>query len=158
MIPIAKIISGGQTGVDRAALDAAIECGYPYGGWIPKGRRADGGIVPEKYVHLREAKSAAYPVRTELNVINSNATLIIYVRNNPSPGTELKQLCKRYERPILFVEFDYYPDNDLAQVDEMRYLLRDHCYRGVLNVAGPRESSVRGIYERAKNFMLMVLR
>ncbi|NQT35909.1 MAG: hypothetical protein HQ581_00380, partial [Planctomycetes bacterium] len=69
----AKIVSGGQTGVDRAALDTAIALGIPQGGWCPRGRPAEDGRIPDRY-DLRETESTAYPVRTERNVVDSDAT------------------------------------------------------------------------------------
>ena len=70
------IVSGGQTGVDRAALDWAIEKGWPHGGYCPKGRIAEDGLIPGKY-NLKEIKSGKYRIRTRLNVIHSDATLIL---------------------------------------------------------------------------------
>ena len=70
------IVSGGQTGVDRAAWAAAIELGLPIGGWVPKGRLAEDGEIPARYAGLREAESAEPAVRTALNVRDSDATLI----------------------------------------------------------------------------------
>jgi len=74
---IAKIVSGGQTGVDRGALEAAVEMGVPYGGLVPKGRRAEDGIVPVAYGQMTEAPFESYVHRTEQNVVNSDCTLII---------------------------------------------------------------------------------
>jgi hypothetical protein len=71
-----KIISGGQTGVDRAALDAALALNIPCGGWCPKGRKAEDGPIPERYP-LQETSSADYRVRTEKNVTDSDGTLIL---------------------------------------------------------------------------------
>ena len=73
---ISKIISGGQTGADRAALDVAIKLSIPHGGWIPKGRKTEDGTLPDKY-KLKEMTTASYPKRTEQNVIDSDGTLII---------------------------------------------------------------------------------
>jgi hypothetical protein len=73
---IKKIISGGQTGADRAALDVALKFDIPHGGWIPKGRKAEDGPLPEQY-QLQEMPTASYPKRTEQNVIDSDGTLII---------------------------------------------------------------------------------
>jgi len=74
---IAKIVSGGQTGVDRGALEAAVELGFPYGGLVPKGRRAEVGVVPETFDQMTEAPFESYVYRTEQNVANSDCTLII---------------------------------------------------------------------------------
>src|SRR5947209_11260398 len=84
---IAKIVSGGQTGVDRAALDVALELGLPCGGWCPKGRRSEGGRIPERYP-LRETTSAAYPARTRRNVLYSDGTLVL-TNGPPTGGTAL---------------------------------------------------------------------
>ncbi len=72
---IKKIISGGQTGADQAALDFAIKHDIPHGGWIPKGRKTEDGIFPDKY-HLQEMPTASYPKRTEKNILDSDGTLI----------------------------------------------------------------------------------
>ena len=71
-----KIISGAQTGADRAGIDAAIECGVEYGGCLPKGRKAEDGVVPEKYTAMQELARGGYPKRTEQNVIDSDGTVI----------------------------------------------------------------------------------
>ena len=73
---LTKIISGGQTGADRAALDVAIEFDIPHGGWIPKGRRTEDGPLPDRYL-LKETKNIGYPQRTEFNIVESDATLIL---------------------------------------------------------------------------------
>jgi hypothetical protein len=71
-----KVISGGQTGVDRAALDAAVEVGIPIGGWIPRGRRSEDGFVPHIYP-LAETPTSEYTERTSFNVRDSDATLVL---------------------------------------------------------------------------------
>ena len=76
MTPKLTIVSGGQTGVDRIALDWAIERGCPHGGYCPKGRIAEDGVIPRKY-NLMETESSKYPVRTRLNIIHSDGTLIL---------------------------------------------------------------------------------
>ena len=84
-----KIVSGAQTGADRGGLEAAIAKGVPIGGWIPQGRRAEDGVVPEKYAGLVETRSTSYLVRTELNVKDSDATLILSLNGTwraPSPA------------------------------------------------------------------------
>ena len=73
---IEKIISGGQTGADRAGLDAVIDLDIPHGGWIPKGRRTEDGGLPEKY-NLKEMITGSYAARTEQNVIDSDGTFIV---------------------------------------------------------------------------------
>jgi hypothetical protein len=71
---IEKIISGGQTGADRDALDIAIELGIPHGGWLPKGRKTEEGPLPEKY-QLEEMRAASYEMRTVKNVLEADGTL-----------------------------------------------------------------------------------
>jgi len=142
-----KIISGGQTGVDRAALDAAIELGIPHGGWCPASRRAEDGSIPEIY-HLTETSSPDYAVRTDLNVLDSDATLILCC-GTPSGGTELtRQLALAHRKPHLVVDLD-----ETYQLDRIRSWLRANGVK-VLNVAGPRESQKPGIGARARQFLL----
>jgi hypothetical protein len=102
---IKKIISGGQTGADRAALDVAIKLSIPHGGWIPTSRKAEDGILPEIY-GLKEMPTASYPARTEQNVIDSDGTLII-ARGKLTGGTD-------YTRPLtsqFFINRYYAPGN-----------------------------------------------
>jgi len=147
---IAKIVSGGQTGVDRAALDVALELGFPCGGWVPRGRRAEDGRIPPIYP-LRETASHSYAKRTRLNVRDSDATLIL-TRGEPTGGTALTVDCIRsLDRPYFVV--DLAGDVDLPAVRE--WLVR-HDVR-VLNVAGPRESTPPGIYRAAAQVLRELL-
>lgn len=103
---ISKIVSGAQTGVDRGALDAAIEASCPYGGWIPKGRRSEDGGVPARYTALVESSSANYLKRTEQNVIDSDATLIL-CHGEPTGGTlRTVEFCKKHNRPCFIDDPD----------------------------------------------------
>jgi len=145
-----KIISGGQTGVDRAALDAAIELGIRHGGWCPRGRLAEDGPIPERY-QLTETESPDYPVRTEQNVVDSDATLILCC-GRPAGGTELTwRLAERHAKPCLVVDLDL-PLDPLA----IRRWIAENRVR-VLNIAGPRESQSPGIAARAKALLREVL-
>lgn len=142
----AKIISGGQTGVDRGALDAAIALGIPHGGWCPQGRLAEDGRIPEGY-ELSETDSPEYRVRTEQNVIDSDATLIL-CRGRPSGGTELTlRLAEQHGRPCLVLDLDQPP-----RPEEVRRWLHDHRVE-VLNIAGPRETQSPGIAAQANRFV-----
>ncbi len=146
----AKIVSGGQTGVDRAALDVAIELGIAHGGWCPRGRLAEDGRIPARYL-LTETDSPDYPVRTERNVLDSDATLIL-CRGRPAGGTELTlRLARRHGRPALVVDLAAKPD-----AGKVRRWLARHA-RGALNVAGPRESQSPGIAAEAAEFLRRAL-
>jgi hypothetical protein len=139
-----KLISGGQTGVDRAALDVAIALGIPHGGWCPAGRLAEDGRIPAHY-QLEETDAPEYHVRTERNVREADGTLVICA-GPPTGGTALTcRLARTYAKPLLVWNLD--GDLDAAAV---RQWLRDHAI-ATLNVAGPRESTTPGIYARARD-------
>ncbi|MBV9125989.1 MAG: putative molybdenum carrier protein [Planctomycetes bacterium] len=145
-----RIISGGQTGVDRAALDVALALALPCGGWCPQGRRAEGGPIPVRYP-LQETPSWVYPQRTRWNVRDSDGTLIL-TRGQPQGGTGLTvQLARRLGKPYLIV-------NLLETVDlaAIRAWAATHQVQ-VLNVAGPRESESPGIYQQAVQLLRELL-
>lgn len=131
-----RIVSGGQTGVDRAALDAALEHGFPCGGWCPRGRAAEDGPIPARYP-LIEHDSADPARRTEANVRDSDATAIIAV-GPLTGGTRLTaELARRLGRPLCLIDA---ADAEVSrQVDQLMAFLGDHAVV-VLNVAGPRRS------------------
>lgn len=144
---LGKIVSGGQTGVDRAALDVALAYGLPHGGWCPRGRRAEDGRIDAKYC-LRETPSSDYAARTFRNVADSDGTLILY-RAALTGGTRLTaHYASRLGRPCLRVRIE-------GRGTDVRPVL--HWLRGLpistLNVAGPRESTVPGIYALAAEFL-----
>ena len=141
---IKKIISGGQTGVDRAALDCAMEIGLECGGWCPKGRMAEDGRINKKYP-LKETPRRDYNQRTEWNVRDSDGTLVLSF-GKPSGGTLLTiQSAKTLGRPFLIV--DLKSDVETAS---FRSWLQSHNIH-TLNVAGPRESLAPGdIYRLAR--------
>ena len=172
---ISKIISGGQTGVDRGALEAALELGFDYGGLIPKGRRAEAteeerlagrpeGIVPLCFDRMEEAPSANYIYRTEANVIQSDATLIIdsagrnlreYSVPRSLTGGTLKtwRFTVEHDKPCLVLV-----TGSVRNFREWVGKLRQNGWlptdRGiVLNVAGPRESKCPGIQAKTKAFI-----
>lgn len=170
MALISKIVSGGQTGVDRAALDAAIFLEIEHGGYCPAGRRAEDGPIPPIY-RLSETEKRSYSVRTELNVVNSDATLILY-REQMTGGTELTfKLTKKHKRPCFTVnlsslEFDNSLTDASKQTDDgflNRRSLKEQVVLwiqsenvGVLNVAGPRESTSPTITKAAESFLIKV--
>jgi hypothetical protein len=156
---VSKIISGGQTGVDRAALDVALELGIPCGGWCPKGRRAEDGSIPDLYP-LDETPSPVYPQRTEWNVRDSDGTLVLIVGDKASrralapkgSGTALTiGLARRQKKPYLVVNLD-----DGSDPTAVRTWVHANRIR-VLNVAGPRKSEKRGIYSKAAEFLRRLL-
>jgi hypothetical protein len=131
-----EILSGGQTGVDRGALDAALELGRRCGGWCPEGRMAEDGVIPDRYP-LRELKGGGYAGRTRRNVEDSDGTLILCV-GAPSGGTALTlQSCHELAKPVCVV------DAAIATAGEAsvraRTFVETHAIRR-LNVAGPRAS------------------
>ena len=143
---IFKIISGGQTGVDRAALDAATHSGIPVGGWCPRGRRAEDGKIPESYP-LLETPSDNYAQRTEWNVRDSDATLILY-RSAMTGGTLFTgKTAAKYGRPCRCVDLEKEALETLPFKGEI----------SVLNIAGPRESEAPGIHEEVFALLLKLL-
>ncbi len=147
---LAKIVSGGQTGVDRAALDVALELGIPCGGWCPQGRRAEDGPIPERYP-LHETPWSGYPQRTEWNVRDSEGTLVL-TQGKPDGGTALtSQMAARYEKPCLVIDLKESPN----PADVIAWATTHRIQ--ILNVAGPRESEGQGIYAQAAKFLREVL-
>lgn len=148
---IGKILSGGQTGVDRAALDVAIELGIACGGWCPQGRRAEDGAIASHYP-LQETASADYRERTQRNVRNADGTLII-TADELRGGTALtRTLAEKLRKPCLVVD-----PMQRTSVRQTRAWIATHGIR-TLNVAGPRESGQPGIYLRTRNFLRRLLR
>ena len=150
---IRKVISGGQTGVDRAGLDAALQAGIPIGGSCPKGRRAEDGTIPDKY-SLIELDSPESYYRTEKNVIDSDGTLIIN-KGLISEGTKLTlDFTVQYGKPSLVVQLD--ATEVVEPVRVVRWIKGQ--YINTLNVAGPRESKCPGgIYQEALEYFVAVL-
>ena len=145
-----RIISGGQTGVDRGALDGAIARGVPHGGWCPEGRLAEDGRIPDRYA-VTENGSRDYAVRTEQNVLVSDGTLVLCI-GKPSGGTALTCFfAGQHRKPLRVVNLS--GDEDPRRVTEW---LAAHSIR-VLNVAGPRESTHPGIQAAASDFIVRML-
>lgn len=146
---IERLVSGGQTGVDRAALDVAIACGIPHGGWCPRGRLSEAGPIPARY-QLTETDSAKYWVRTEQNVIDSDGTLILYRRERSGGTSFTERMTHKHGRPCCCLDLMLDPPPDTVK----------QWINGTaictLNVAGPRESTAPGIYQQAYAFLLQV--
>ncbi len=142
-----KIISGGQTGADRGALDAALARGGAVGGWCPKGRRAEDGVIDDRYP-LTETSRADYAQRTRFNVRDSDATLIV-ARRPLTGGTALtERLALACGKPCLVIHPGESPD----AVDVCRNWMEHHGVR-VLNVAGPRHSTSVSAYSDTRRIM-----
>jgi Circularly permutated YpsA SLOG family len=141
-----RVISGGQTGVDRAALDAAMSLDIRIGGWCPKGRRAEDGRIPACYP-LRETDSDDYALRTRLNVRDSDATLIL-TRGPLKGGTLLtKRYAKILGRKLWVIDLDY--ADEFQAISE--WLVENDI--GKLNIAGPRENNAPGIYQQSYGWL-----
>ena len=154
-MPLRTIVSGGQTGADRAALDVALECGLGIGGWVPRGRIAEDGVIPERYAGLRETESVDPAVRTARNVRDSDATLV--VSHGPLGGGSLLTMeeAARLDRPALHLELE------LVEQERAVSVLREWIRTvdpGTLNVAGPRASEDPAIGERVGALLRAVLR
>lgn len=134
-----RIVSGAQTGADRAALDFAISHGIPHGGWCPKGRRAEDGRIPPRYAVI-ETPSRDYAQRTRWNVRDSDATLIISRSATLTGGSGYTRRCaEELGQPWLHV----HPGSDDPTL--IKAFFERHRVK-TLNVAGPRESTEPGIY------------
>jgi hypothetical protein len=147
-----RIVSGGQSGVDRAALDVALEMGIEAGGWSPAGPPPEDGPIAARYP-LRETPEARPGQRTEWNVRDSDATLII-CRGKPAAesGTAYTaEMAVKHGRPCLLVD-----PGDGEAVHRAVSWLREHGIR-TLNVAGPRESQQPGIHAAARHLLLAIL-
>ena len=139
---IKKIISGGQTGADRAALDVAIKLGIPHGGWIPKGRITEEGLLPEKY-QMQEMPTENYAARTEQNVIDSDGTLII-CRGKPTGGSDYtREMALKHKKQLLHVDLNQTSSFDASSLISSWIKLYQIK---TLNVAGPKESKDPNVY------------
>jgi hypothetical protein len=153
------ILSGGQTGVDRAALDAAIEKGVAYRGWCPKGGSAEDLAEPPGlltlYPHLRETPNADPVERTRWNVRDCDRLLVLTDKSGAgaSKGTELaRDVAAKRERPCLVIDLD--ADN---AVEQARAFLDAGEDGMAVCIAGPRESEAPGIYAKARAFLRQIL-
>jgi len=154
-----RLISGGQSGVDRATLDVALALGIPYGGWCPKGGWAEDFPVPPgvlaEYPQLAETPSADPAQRTERNVRDADACLIIADAGGPevSAGTVLAgELAHRYRKPLFVMKLG----NADAARQAALWLRVQQARHGAglqLAIGGPRESEAPGIYQRARAFI-----
>jgi hypothetical protein len=152
MSGIIKIISGGQTGVDRSALMAARDLGFDTGGWCPPGRSSEDGIIPIQFPlqetpddRSQDAPDIPRSQRTEWNVRDSDATLIIVPEKNlaEDPGTKWTMKCAiKYNKPFIVCN---------SEKENASWILKwiKSSSITVLNIAGPSENSFKGITEKA---------
>lgn len=137
-----RIVSGGQTGADRAALDWARQHGVPHGGWCPKGRLASDGPLPAHYP-LQETESAGYRQRTRLNVSDSDATLILNTGMLDGGTLQTLRFARTLGKPHLVIQLDELTPDEAAK--QVRVWLGEGRF-STLNVAGPREEKRPGIH------------
>lgn len=150
-----KIVSGGQTGADRGGLDAAIKLGIPHGGWCPRGRRAEDGKVPQRYV-LRETGSTSYQVRTRRNVLDSDGT-VIFTRGRLEGGSLLtQQIACETGKPCLHLDLGKTAADHTAAVQRLRAWLVEERIR-ILNVAGSRASMAPGLQATVARLLVTAL-
>ncbi len=137
---IEKIVSGGQTGADIAALDVALRHNFPHGGWCPKGRRSLDGEIPDKH-RLTETPSASYPQRTEWNVRDSDGTVVFTIAQEATGGSlKTIEFAKKHGKPCLHISRSIF-DPSARILD----FVAEHDIR-VLNVSGSRESKEPRVY------------
>lgn len=152
-VTITRIVSGGQTGADQAALDFAIDRGIPHGGWIPRGRMTEAGVLPEKYL-LTEMPTASYPKRTEQNVLDSDGTLIVSHGNLAGGAEHTLKMARKHGKPCMHV------DMEALHLKEAVKLIWEWIYQNeieVLNVAGARASNDAKIYPTTRAILEALL-
>ena len=153
MLRLERIVSGGQTGADQAALDIAMELGIPHGGWVPKGRKTESGPLPARYV-VKEMPTDSYPKRTERNVMDSDGTLIIS-HGELSEGSEYtRMMAAKHGKPWIHIDADKHSIE--AAVERIRTWISGNDIE-TLNVAGPPASKDPYIYAATKTILEAVL-
>lgn len=149
-----KIISGGQTGVDRGALDAALAADFPCGGWCPSGRKAEDGPIPAKYP-VEELFGAGYAQRTRRNVLDSDGTLILFFEELSGGTLKTVQYCEHLRKPVFKINLTKMPV-DQAAAEVMGFIRREQI--GCLNVAGPRGSRAPDAIQIVNEIVSLVLK
>jgi hypothetical protein len=146
---VVKIISGGQTGADRAAIDFAIKYNIPHGGWIPKGRKAEDGRLPDHY-QLQEMPTPGHSKRTKQNILDSDGTLIVS-HGFLTGGSALTEfLAEEHKKPCLHIDLNLLSMQEAAQI--ISKWIQRHKLK-VLNVAGPRGSKDPKIYQATMDIL-----
>lgn len=150
---ITKIVSGGQTGADVSALDAAIELNILRGGWIPKGRKTESGPLPDKY-QLQEMSTGSYTRRTEQNVIDSDGTAIFSHGRLSGGSLRTFKYAKKHNKPSIHLDMTRLPVDEAVR--EMLQWIKENKIQ-ILNVAGPRGSKDPEIYTVVKEVLAKAL-
>jgi hypothetical protein len=154
-MPVIRIISGGETGADRGGLEAAIHCSVPHGGYCPKGRKAEDGVIPVGY-RLQEIPSAEYPARTTANVVDSHGTVIFTQGALNGDSLQVAGHAGERKKPCLHVDLDSLSRK--AAVAIIIKWLKESCPREcVLNITGSRASRAPGIEQAVMVRMVDVL-
>jgi hypothetical protein len=149
-----KIISGGQTGVDRGALDACLDLSFNCGGWCPAGRLAEDGAIDKKYP-LRETEENEYSARTIKNIEEADGTLIIAPENFSGGTLFTYEIAKKKGKPVLVITPN--PADNSLKISAIIEWLVSHSIK-ILNVAGPRESQWPGAWSKSKQLISQLLK
>lgn len=150
-----QIVSGGQTGVDQGALEACQWCGFPYGGWVPNGRKTENGKLPPHFQGMKEHPSTDYLARTEANVVDSDATAVLTF-GKPSGGSlRTIKFAKKHKRPWFHADLHLPMDKVVSSF--IKWLNEECPPKCVLNVAGTRESKHPGIQKTVFVWMIDII-
>lgn len=149
-----RIISGGQTGVDRAALDFGLEHGIEIGGFCPKGRIAEDGLIDLRY-GLTELSNSNYSQRTLKNVVSSDATLIIYYEKLSGGTLNTRDYCMEQKKPFLLIDVSQKTLDSYGK-EVLDWILKNNVQ--ILNLAGPRHSKCELCYGLTKSLLAFVFK